>query len=116
MQLGSEGASRKPQGTARDSAIRPQRVSKWHIMASSRKLVWTHPCQDLVRELLIPIPPSVLVGVITSETFYDALFAQPFALALDAEISEARKIAHVVHKQREGHSACAQTRCYVALA
>ena len=80
-------------------------------MASSRKLVWTHPCENLARELLIPVPPSVLVGVITADTFYDSLFAQPFALALEAEISEARKVAIVVHKQREGRSARAQTRC-----
>ncbi len=59
-----------------DVLIGSKRTSSWPMMISRRELIWKVRDESL-KKLVIVVPPVLLLGKLTADTFYSALFCSP---------------------------------------
>jgi hypothetical protein len=84
------------------STVVDRSIGSWNVMVSRRYLTWK--CQgQLARSVQVVMPPRVLLGSITADTFYDALFKGALMVQeVERCIAALRCIANVSIAVREG--------------
>ena len=84
-----------------DRILRDAARSSWHIMLQHRELWWRIDGEEVVQRVVIAMPPSVLVGAVDSDCFYDALFCTTFARFVTDFVNFMSSVADMAFKARE---------------